>query len=316
MDASENPEKAKPSLEPTARDQASESVAHSAGQAGEIAANSNIPTVDSPSVVPEQGEHIDAPAAAAPVTALVISQPRFDGADHGAGFGASARDKARATYAAFTSSLGNLHLPKVSQLAATIMLAAGIGAIAGSLSTFAVSTAMAPPPPPSPVPLIAETRALKDTVMRLTADLAGVKASADASIKAATAQITRMTERLERTEKQRFAAAVPAPVPPATISAVPSPVAANSNGAQTETTASINRQAAPLGFSKDASRLPVISGWVLQNVYDGTAYIQSPEGRMEVVVGDRLPDGGQVQEIRRHNGRWIVVTTRGLVMMR
>jgi hypothetical protein len=37
---------------------------------------------------------------------------------------------------------------------------------------------------------------------------------------------------------------------------------------------------------------------------------------MEVMVGDLLPDGGRVEAIRRTNGRWVVVTTNGLVVMR
>ena len=303
MDSSENPDKAGSASEPTE---------HVVGPLG-AAANSNMPTVESPGLVPEQGE--PAPAVnPMPVTALVITQPRFDHTAGSTSSFAEAREKARAKFAAFTAAASNLHLPKVSQLAATILIAASVGAIAGSVGTFAVSTAMRPLPP-SFEPQLAETRALKDTVARLNADLSGVKASAEASIKSATTQLNRMSERLERAEKQRLAAATL--TPPATIPAVASPVAAaNNTGAQTEATGSINRPAPPLGFSKDTSRLPVIPGWVLQNVYDGTAYIQSREGKMEVVVGDMLPDGGKVKEIRRQNGRWVVVTTNGLVVMR
>src|SRR3954467_15824024 len=100
MDASENPEKASGAQEPTA---------HPADNAGAIAANSNIPTVESPSVVPGQdehvGEHVDAPAAASPVTALVVTRQRADYAHSGTRFGAGARDKARAAFAAFTGKL-------------------------------------------------------------------------------------------------------------------------------------------------------------------------------------------------------------------
>jgi hypothetical protein len=194
------------------------------------------------------------------------------------------------------------------------MLAASIGAVAGSLGTFAVSVALAP----SQAPQVAETRALKDTITRLSADLAGVRAGSEAAVKASNGQLARMAERLDKAEKQQrvAAAAPPVPVPPATIPAVQSPVAANTHAASSEVTGSIpSQRPAPLGFNKDNSR-PVISGWVLQNVYDGTAYIQSREGPMEVMVGDLLPDGGRVEAIRRTNGRWVVVTTNGLVVMR
>jgi hypothetical protein len=303
MDAAGNPEKdAKGSSEDASPDT---DVSWKADAAGDM------PTVESPQLVPEPGDHkeeVGPAAATAPVTALVLAGHRFDRQAH-----EGAADKARARFAAFTGQLRDLHLPKIPPLAATVMLAACIGAVAGSLGTFAVSVALAP----SQAQQVAEARVLKDTITRLSADLAGVRAASEASLKASSGQLARMAERLDKAEKQqRLAMAPPAPVPPATIPAARSPLAANSAAPSTEVTGSIpSPRPAPLGFNKDNSR-PVISGWVLQNVYDGTAYIQSREGAMEVMVGDLLPDGGRVESIRRMNGRWVVVTTNGLVVMR
>ena len=302
MDASANPEKSQGS---------SEAVDASAS----TTANNDIPTVESPKLVPEQGEHTEPVAAArpAPVTALVIANPRFQSQSSDSA-GSAWASSARTKFKTFIGYLPNVHLPKVSPLAATIMLAASVGAVAGSLGTFAVSVGMAP----SPSIQAAETRTLKETITNLRADLAGVKTAAEASVKTSTSQLARMAERLDRAEKQqRLAMAAPAPVPPATIPAAPSPTISSSvTASSSDVTGSIpTPRPAPLGFSKDNSR-PVITGWVLQNVYDGTAYIQSREGAMEVVVGDALPDGGRVEAIRRLNGRWVVVTTNGLVVMR
>jgi len=301
MDAAGNPEKAKGS---------SEDVSQDTDVSWKIDAAGDVPTVESPQLVPEPGDHKEEvrPAATPPVTALVLANHRFEQqADE------STADRARARFEAFAARLGDLRLPKISPLAATVMLAASIGAVAGSLGTFAVSVALAP----SQAQQVAETRVLKDTISRLGADLAGVRAASEASLKASSGQLARMAERLDKAEKQqRLAMAPPAPVPPATIPAARSPLAANTATASAEVTGSIPPpRPAPLGFSKDNSR-PVISGWVLQNVYDGTAYIQSREGAMEVMVGDLLPDGGRVESIRRMNGRWVVVTTNGLVVMR
>jgi len=44
--------------------------------------------------------------------------------------------------------------------------------------------------------------------------------------------------------------------------------------------------------------------------------VQSRMGLMEVEVGDPLPGGGRVEAIRRDNGRWVVVTSRGLIVAR
>jgi hypothetical protein len=301
MDAAGDPEKAKGSSEDASPDT---DVSWKADAAGDV------PTVESPRLVPEPGDHPEAVnpvAAVSPVTALVVTGHCFEQAQEGTA------NKARAGFGAFANGLRNLHLPKISPLAATVMLAASIGAVAGSLGTFAVSVALAP----SQAQQAAEGRVLRDTIARLSADLTGVRAASEASLKASSAQLARMAERLDKAEKQqRLAMAPPAPVPPATIPAVQSPLAAKANAAPNEVTGSIpSPRPAPLGFSKDHSR-PVISGWVLQNVYDGTAYIQSREGAMEVMVGDLLPDGGRVESIRRMNGRWVVVTTNGLVVMR
>ena len=68
--------------------------------------------------------------------------------------------------------------------------------------------------------------------------------------------------------------------------------------------------------NKDLARLPVMPGWILHSVQGGAAIVQSRMGLMEVEVGDPLPGGGRVEAIRRDNGRWVVVTSRGLIVAR
>jgi len=280
--------------------------------AGKSDASADIPNVESPALVPEQGEAAEAPAATAAATALVVAAPRID----------HAGDAADASASAAKAAASSAYLPRLSRIAATIAVAACAGAIAGSLATFAAQHAFAPAPQPDPH--VAEARALKDSVAGLRAELAGVRAGTEATVKAANAQIARLNERIERNEKAeraRLAAAQAAPVPvaaAATVAAAPSPAASPAEPSSqhaTAVTGSIPEQRnAPA--KKDVSRPPVIKGWVLQNVYAGLAYIISPEGIMEVAVGDRLPNGARVEAIRRENGRWVVLTTRGMVVMR
>lgn len=284
--------------------------------------SADIPSIESPALVPEQGEGA-APAetpAKPPVTALVIAQPRIE-ADSSSG--PSAADRAKAKVAAVLAILRTQH---AAGLAATILIAAIVGAAAGSLGTLAASKAFAPPPAVDPH--VAEARALKDSVAHLQAQLAGVRAGAEATAKAATQQVAKLNERVERAEKAERArlaavqtAAQLALATPATVPARPSPVAAATAANTPDNTASItgsisgSRQTPPPAM-REASRAPVIPGWVLRNVQAGTAYIESREGMIEVAVGDRLPDGGRVEAIRRENGRWIVLTTHGMVTMR
>ena len=45
--------------------------------------------------------------------------------------------------------------------------------------------------------------------------------------------------------------------------------------------------------------------------------IQSPRnGILEVIPGDNVPGLGRIEGIRRQDGRWVVVTTRGVIASR
>ena len=168
----------------------------------------------------------------------------------------------------------------------------------------------------------------------MSVDIDALKAAQAAAAKASTTELTRLTQRLDKAERaqtdpsakvaklaetvnqlERRVVTASSGSAPATVPAVSAPVAPSARvGNQADVTGSIPiPRAAPI---KDASRLPVIQGWSLQRVVDGTAIIFSREGMIEVGVGDALPGGGRVEDIRRQDGRWIVVTSRGLVVMR
>ena len=53
---------------------------------------------------------------------------------------------------------------------------------------------------------------------------------------------------------------------------------------------------------------------MLRRVYDGTAYIEGRMGVIQVERGETLPGGGRVEEIKRQDGRWVVVTSKGLIV--
>ena len=60
--------------------------------------------------------------------------------------------------------------------------------------------------------------------------------------------------------------------------------------------------------------LPVIDGWVLHRVQGGVALIEGRYGMAEVEAGDSIRGLGRVQEIKRQDGRWVVVTARGVIV--
>jgi len=66
----------------------------------------------------------------------------------------------------------------------------------------------------------------------------------------------------------------------------------------------------------EVGRLPVIDSWVLQDVSRGGALIEGRQGVYEVYAGDVVPGLGRIDAVRRQDGRWVVVTSRGLIVAR
>lgn len=64
--------------------------------------------------------------------------------------------------------------------------------------------------------------------------------------------------------------------------------------------------------AKDAA----VDGWILREVYDGIALIESKNRRLiEVTPGEAVPGIGRVESIERRGKRWVVVTARGVIEM-
>jgi hypothetical protein len=59
---------------------------------------------------------------------------------------------------------------------------------------------------------------------------------------------------------------------------------------------------------------PVLDSWVLHRVQGGIALIEGRYGMTEVEAGDTIRGLGRVQEIKRQDGRWMVVTARGVIL--
>ena len=75
--------------------------------------------------------------------------------------------------------------------------------------------------------------------------------------------------------------------------------------------------AAAVALAKpDVGRLPKVEGWVLRDVSNGGALIEGRQGVFEVYAGDPVPGLGRVEAIRRQDGRWVVVTSKGVIVSR
>jgi hypothetical protein len=97
----------------------------------------------------------------------------------------------------------------------------------------------------------------------------------------------------------------------ATTTAAATPAAAR------EVTGSVTPTAAAATAPKpEVGRLPVVDGWALRDVGNGGALIEGRGGIYEVYAGDPVPGLGRVDAIRKQDGRWVVVTSRGLIVSR
>ena len=53
---------------------------------------------------------------------------------------------------------------------------------------------------------------------------------------------------------------------------------------------------------------------MLRKAYRGAALVEGRYGIIEIEPGDHVPGVGRVEEIKRQDGRWVVVTAKGLIL--
>jgi hypothetical protein len=208
-------------------------------------------------------------------------------------------------------------------LAACVAIAASIGAIGGSLGVAkfgAIST-------PKEVPVAAakdpsdEIRALKDSIWQLRAhtkslndSLAALKTTVTTTTAAASQQNSKINETLERIEKaqaeQKKLAQAAQPAPPA-----PETTGSISNQPQKQAAAATPVPMV-LGEPPTTLKPPILHDYVVRRVYDGAALIEGRNGIIEVEPGIVAPGLGRIEAIKRQDGRWVVVTARGLIVQR
>ena len=120
-----------------------------------------------------------------------------------------------------------------------------------------------------------------------------------------TARLAKLNETLD---KQRVAAA-----PVAAAVAAPAAAAKNMTGSIPAAAAAPVPLPAP---KPEVARLPAVDGWVLRDIANGGALIEGRGGIYEVYAGDPVPGLGRIDAIRKQDGRWVVVTSRGLIVAR
>jgi hypothetical protein len=296
--------------------------------------------VESPKLVPEQGvtaeapelqapkadaHKADAPAAHAtgPDTAKVDA-PRAPGRIMimSSGDRAWANDDAGSEPESEPSQ-GMFGKRRIAALAAVVALAALAGALGGALATAGLTHLAGDDA------ATGDNHALEASVARIDSDILALRASIEHTSKLGMSQFNKTSERLDKVEKaQAEPAAKLAKLSEAvdklraTPAAAPVPVAAAAAAPkEKEVTGSISPPAAAAQASATApkvevGRLPTVEGWILRDVANGGALIEGRQGVYEVYAGDPVPGLGRVDAIRRQDGRWVVVTSKGLIVAR
>lgn len=181
-------------------------------------------------------------------------------------------------------------------LAASIALAAAFGAAVGATATGGFSRA-----PAVDIATMIENDATQQSVAHLTSEIADLKASLDAANKAAHAQFAKLSDRLSRETADITGSITPPQVaPPAPPASAPLP-------------ASRPPQAAAVESPKPA-RLSIVPNWSIRETRDGYVYVQGHGDIYQVVPGAPLPGLGPVEQIKRQDGRWLVVTPKGIII--
>jgi hypothetical protein len=210
---------------------------------------------------------------------------------------------------------------RIAAMAAVVALAAMAGALGGALATAGFGH------PAANEGQIAANHALEEQVARLEADLSAAKAGIEHTAKLGMAQFNKTSDRLDKVEKAQLEPAAKIAKLSETVDklrvapVVTTPVAAAAPvAAAKEVTGSIapaTPAAAPAAAPKaEVARLPNVEGWILRDVANGGALIEGRQGIFEVYAGDPVPGLGRIDAIRRQDGRWVVVTSRGLIVAR
>ncbi len=304
-----------------------------------VSANESVPettNVDSPKLSPEQGgpgetrkvakaeaakadaPKADAPKADAPkADAPKPDAPRADARRMpgsitimSAGDGTGSAPKAE-------QGSGMFGKRRIAELAAVVALAAIAGALGGALATAGVGHFLGDGATASASPT------LEASVARIDADILTLMANLENISKTGTAQFNKTNDRLDKVEKaQAEPAAKLAKLSEAVDKLRGTPVAASAAAATPaaakDVTGSISAPATtPAAAPKpEVARMPTVEGWVLRDVTHGAALIEGRRGMYEVYAGDPIPGLGRVDAIRRQDGRWVVVTGKGLIVAR
>lgn len=232
-------------------------------------------------------------------------------------------------------------------------LAAGLGSALGAAGFAGYTKMNAPPPAPvaakpsgqgaEEIKALRESMAqLRSSVKALSDSVATLRANADSAGKAAQAQLGKLGESIERIERAQAEPAARLARVAETVDRLERRQIVGNSGASTNPSnrdapqpaavATAAPQTAPIPVSAPApaeagapqpapgpavdqrTGRPILEGWSVRRAMNGVALIEHRGNLAEVEIGDDIRGLGRVQDIRKQDGRWVVLTTKGLIV--
>ncbi|MFY9892522.1 MAG: hypothetical protein WAK63_00115 [Xanthobacteraceae bacterium] len=265
---------------------------------------------DASSVLPagsSEANKEDLPRAEAPTLEAVERPPAIEAAADAAS--EAAEEPAAAGGAAAVAAPARSS--RFALLAASLALAAGLGAVVGSLSASGLAH-LSPVAAAAPKSGMAEANALQAVKAEL-AELSALKASLDGAARNANGQFAKIVDRLDRVERAQIEPAAKIAHMAEAIDRLEKKNVMAAASAAPETTGAIpNKQPAAPAETKLPDK--ILQNWVVQDVRRGRALVENSAGGIfAVAAGSVLPGLGLVESIKRQDGQWVVVTARGVI---
>ena len=191
-------------------------------------------------------------------------------------------------------------------LAATVAFAAALGALGGSLATGGLGA--------SAERHSAAEATLKLALGRMEQELMALRSRVETSAQDMHTRATRIAERLDRNERAQTEPAQKLAKITESLDRLErrgAQVAQAGAATAPDVTGAIGE---PRAAAADLKKASIVNGWALYQVRNGAALIEGRDGLIEVEPGDMLPGLGRVDTIRKQDGRWVVVTSRGLIV--
>lgn len=201
---------------------------------------------------------------------------------------------------------------RMALLAASVTIAAVLGAVIGAVATMSLSGTH------EQTAGLQQQKVMQQTIARLGNELSTLKTSLDAASKSAhaqTAQLTKLSEALHEklaanTKTNEALARAGAEV----TGSIAAPQTMAPQPQALETTPLPQPRPQQIAAVETQPRPLVISDWRVRGAARGTVLVEGHGDIYEVVPGANLPGLGRVESIRRIDGRWIVQTPKGLIV--